>query len=93
MLGLPENSETSREAVRQSEHTVADAHSPSINEMKQAGLPAEPVPPRARLAPTAEQERLIIETLPLVRVIAKRIYKLVPDQVSGKSTVPESRDL
>jgi RNA polymerase sigma factor for flagellar operon FliA len=82
MLGLPENSETSREAVRQSEHTVADAHSPSINEMKQAGLPAEPVPPRARLAPTAKQEQLIIETLPLVRVIAKRIYKLVPDQVS-----------
>jgi RNA polymerase sigma factor FliA len=82
MLGLPENSERSSDVMRQSKHTVAGAHSPSINEKKQAGLPAEPVPPKERLAPTAEQDRLIIENLPLVRVIAKRIYKLVPDQVS-----------
>jgi RNA polymerase sigma factor FliA len=82
MLGLPENIGRCREAVRQSEHTVAAAHSPSINEMKQTNLPAEPAPPRDRLARTAEQDRLIIENLPLVRVIAKRIYQLVPDQVS-----------
>jgi RNA polymerase sigma factor for flagellar operon FliA len=82
MLGLPEYIGRCREAVRQLEHTVAAAHSPSIHEMKPADLPAEPAPPRERLAPTAEQERLIIENLPLVRVIAKRIYKLVPEQVS-----------
>jgi RNA polymerase sigma factor for flagellar operon FliA len=82
MLGLPENGKGSHEAVRQSEHTVAAEQSLSINEMKQAGLPVEPAPPREPLAPTAEQERLIIENLPLVRVIARRIYKLVPDQVS-----------
>jgi RNA polymerase sigma factor FliA len=82
MLGLPENSKESHEAVSQPEHTVAPQHPPRIYEMKQAGLAAEPPPRREPLGPTAEQERLIIENLPLVRVIAKRIYKLVPDQVS-----------
>jgi hypothetical protein len=82
MLGLPENSKGSHEAVSQPEHTVAPQHPPRIYEMKQAGLVAEPPPRMEPLRPSGEQERLIVENLPLVRVIAKRIYKLVPDQVS-----------
>jgi RNA polymerase sigma factor FliA len=82
MLGLPKDIGRCHEAVRQLEHSDAAAHAPNIHELKQTGLPAEPAPARERLAITAEHERLLVKNLPLVRVIAKRIYKLVPDQVS-----------
>jgi RNA polymerase sigma factor for flagellar operon FliA len=53
-----------------------------IGEMQAIDATPETLGSREACAFAAEQERLIIEHLPVVRVVARRIYRLLPEHVS-----------
>jgi hypothetical protein len=54
----------------------------SIPNSEQIDTGPPPPPQEARHGLEPEDERLVIENLPAVRVAARRIYRLLPDRVS-----------
>jgi RNA polymerase sigma factor FliA len=82
MLGRLKDKTLFDRAVNQAEPTPALEQPMIIPNSEQIDRGPRPPPQGARHSLELEDERLVIENLPAVRVTARRIYRLLPDHVS-----------
>jgi RNA polymerase sigma factor for flagellar operon FliA len=82
MLGRLKDKTLFNRAVNQAEPTPALEQPMIIPNSEQIDRGPPPPPQGARHGLELEDEQLVIENLPAVRVAARRIYRLLPDHVS-----------